>query len=88
MLVNNLCEYFNAHILEARDQPIISLLEAIREYIMDRIQQRKAVIEKCQSPIRPLHIKIVDERVTHSTHWNPIWHSAIGYQVKGPRDHQ
>ncbi|XP_027061053.1 uncharacterized protein [Coffea arabica] len=46
ILVNNLCESFNAHILEARDQPIISMMEAIREYLMERIQKRRAAMEK------------------------------------------
>ncbi|XP_027183722.1 uncharacterized protein LOC113782007 [Coffea eugenioides] len=77
ILVNNLCESFNAHILEFRDHPIISLLETIREYIMDRIQQRKAAMEKCKGPIGPLPTKIVDERVKRSTHWNPIWNAAV-----------
>ncbi|XP_071912318.1 uncharacterized protein [Coffea arabica] len=88
MLVNNLCESFNIHILEARDQPIISLLETIREYIMDRIQQRKAAMEKYKGPIGPLPTEIVDERVKRSTHWNPIWNAAVGYQLKGPKGDQ
>ncbi|XP_071920798.1 uncharacterized protein [Coffea arabica] len=88
MLVNNFCESFNAHILEFRDQPIILLLETIREYIMDRIQQRKVAMEKCKGPIRPLPTKIVDERVKRSTHRNPIWNVVVGYQVKCPKGDQ
>lgn len=37
ILLNNLCECFNAAILEARDKPIVSLLERIRIYLMLRM---------------------------------------------------
>ena len=46
MLVNNICETFNAFILEARDKPIISMLEQIREKLMQRIQQRREAVSK------------------------------------------
>lgn len=37
ILLNNLCECFNAAILEVRDKPIVSLLEIIRIYLMFRM---------------------------------------------------
>ncbi|XP_071932925.1 uncharacterized protein [Coffea arabica] len=54
MIVNNLCESFNAHIKDARDQPIITMLEIIREYLMERIQRRRAAMEKCKGSTGPL----------------------------------
>ncbi|KAL8463285.1 hypothetical protein ACS0TY_034073 [Phlomoides rotata] len=39
MLLNNVCESFNAAILEARDKPIITLLEWIRQWMMTRFQK-------------------------------------------------
>ena len=36
MLLNNICESFNAVIREARDKPIIDCLEWIRRYVMKR----------------------------------------------------
>ncbi|XP_062085949.1 uncharacterized protein LOC133792058 [Humulus lupulus] len=36
MLLNNLCESFNAAILDAREKPIISLLEKIRYWLMNK----------------------------------------------------
>ncbi|XP_039032820.1 uncharacterized protein LOC120168023 [Hibiscus syriacus] len=41
MLLNNLCECFNKLILEARDKPIITLLESIRTMLMQRIAKKK-----------------------------------------------
>ena len=67
MIVNNLCESFNAHIKDVRDQPIITMLEMIREYLMNRIQKRWAVMEKYEGPIGSFIIEIVENRVKHST---------------------
>ncbi|KAI3450238.1 hypothetical protein Pfo_006903 [Paulownia fortunei] len=39
MLLNNVCETFNSNILEAREKPIISMLEWIMEYLMKRMQE-------------------------------------------------
>ncbi|KAL8513083.1 hypothetical protein ACS0TY_019313 [Phlomoides rotata] len=39
MLLNNVCESFNANILDARDKSIITMLEWIREYLMKRLQK-------------------------------------------------
>ncbi|KAL0343001.1 UNVERIFIED_CONTAM: hypothetical protein Sangu_1187500 [Sesamum angustifolium] len=38
ILLNNMCESFNAFILPARDKPIITLLETIRNLLMIRMQ--------------------------------------------------
>ncbi|KAK1591707.1 hypothetical protein Q3G72_012074 [Acer saccharum] len=36
MLCNNMCEAFNKAILQARDKPVITLMEMIRNYLMKR----------------------------------------------------
>jgi hypothetical protein len=36
ILVNNICEYFNSYILNARDKPILTMLEMIRKKLMRR----------------------------------------------------
>lgn len=46
MLLNNCCESFNAKILEAREKPIITMLEWIREYLMTRLQEARDKAEK------------------------------------------
>ncbi|XP_071906016.1 uncharacterized protein [Coffea arabica] len=88
MIVNNLCKSFNAHIKDARDQPIITMLELIREYLMNRIQRRRATMGKYKGSIGPLINEIVETRVKHSSQWMPIWNALHGYQVKGPRGAQ
>ncbi|CAL8990159.1 unnamed protein product [Prunus brigantina] len=41
ILLNNLCECFNSAILEARDKPIITMVEKIRTYLMLRVARQK-----------------------------------------------
>ncbi|XP_070035544.1 uncharacterized protein [Nicotiana tomentosiformis] len=43
-LLNNICEYFNSMIIEARDKPIITLLEKLRYHLMTSIQANR---DKC-----------------------------------------
>ncbi|XP_027124089.2 protein FAR1-RELATED SEQUENCE 6-like [Coffea arabica] len=88
MLVNNLCESFNGHILEARQQPIITMLESIRIFLMERIQRRTTAMEKFELSIGPLIKKIIDDRVIESRQWRTIWNVVDGYQVRGPRGAQ
>ncbi|XP_019246896.1 PREDICTED: uncharacterized protein LOC109226558 isoform X1 [Nicotiana attenuata] len=46
ILLNNMCESFNSMILEARDKPIITLLEKLRYILMARIQANRDKGEK------------------------------------------
>ncbi|KAK4404480.1 hypothetical protein Sango_0816600 [Sesamum angolense] len=41
MLLNNICETFNSCILEAREKPILTMLEWIREFIMTRLSDNR-----------------------------------------------
>ncbi|KAL3529671.1 hypothetical protein ACH5RR_008993 [Cinchona calisaya] len=46
ILLNNLCESFNSVILEAREKPILGMLENIRMYIMERLRTKREWIRK------------------------------------------
>ncbi|GKE04147.1 hypothetical protein Tco_1396165, partial [Tanacetum coccineum] len=46
LLINNICEVFNRQLVDGRDQPIITCLEYIREYLMKRIVVVQKVIAK------------------------------------------
>jgi hypothetical protein len=41
ILLNNSCEVFNKYILDAREMPILSMLEKIRGQLMTRITTRR-----------------------------------------------
>ena len=58
MLINNICEVFNRQLLDARDSPIITALEYVREYLMKRIVIVQKVAAKCEGPLTPAATKI------------------------------
>ncbi|XP_012849887.1 PREDICTED: uncharacterized protein LOC105969659 [Erythranthe guttata] len=53
LLNNNLCESFNSYIKEARELPILTMMEALRRQFMCRIQSKRQWIEKCTTKICP-----------------------------------
>ncbi|KAI9161413.1 hypothetical protein LWI28_017109 [Acer negundo] len=53
MVCNNMCEAFNVAILAARDKPIITMMEMIRNYLMTRLVRKRAELEKWSHQIGP-----------------------------------
>ena len=47
ILLNNLFECFNNHVLEARTKGIVTMNEMIRTKLMIRIQKRRDAMKKC-----------------------------------------
>ncbi|GJW91140.1 hypothetical protein Tco_0168693 [Tanacetum coccineum] len=52
-LLINICEVFNRQLVDGRDQPIITCLEYIIEYLMKRIVVVQKVIAKTVGPLTP-----------------------------------
>ena len=61
LLVNNMCECFNAYILKARDLPIISMLEMIRKKLMKRYQAKRDAIRIMTNRLCPRAVVKLDE---------------------------
>ncbi|XP_062089420.1 uncharacterized protein LOC133795950 [Humulus lupulus] len=61
MLLNNLCESFNAAIIDARDKPIIMLLEKIRFWLMSHFYKKKQAMEKWTQPVGKSILKILEK---------------------------
>lgn len=59
VLLNNMCEVFNRQLVDARDKPIITCLEYIREYLMKRIVNVQKVISRSDGPLTPHASKIL-----------------------------
>ena len=53
MLVNNICENFNKCILDAREKPILGLLEKIRVYLMVKMQYNREKANKWEGKLCP-----------------------------------
>ncbi|XP_071928031.1 uncharacterized protein [Coffea arabica] len=88
MLVNNLSETFNSHILNAREMPVIGMVEWIREFVMERISNRVCWMRKCSGPVGPAIRALIEEREKFSRKWKPISNGKGGYQVRGPKGEQ
>ncbi|KAL5553064.1 hypothetical protein UlMin_040465 [Ulmus minor] len=61
MLCNNYCEGFNSAILEARDKPIITLLEMIRNYLMKRMAKKRVEVDKWHHLVGPKVFKFIEK---------------------------
>ncbi|GKA62155.1 mutator type transposase [Tanacetum coccineum] len=81
LLINNICEVFNRQLLEARDSPIITALEHVREYLMKRIVVVQKIIEKCDGPLTPAVARVFDIIKEASSECIVDWNGADQYQV-------
>jgi hypothetical protein len=63
VLMNNLSESFNATILSARDKPILTLAEWIRNYLMNRIMQSSIKLENWEHRIMPNPLKRLEKEI-------------------------
>ncbi|XP_052477826.1 uncharacterized protein LOC128033774 [Gossypium raimondii] len=75
LLLNNNNECFNKIILEARDKPILTMLEIIRRKIMTRLVSMREAAEKYPGPLCPRIQKKLFEIVSQS---NNIWPTYAG----------
>jgi hypothetical protein len=63
VLMNNLSESFNATILVARDKPILTLCEWIRNYLMNRMATCAHKLENWQHKIMPMPMRRLEKEV-------------------------
>ncbi|KAL4566631.1 hypothetical protein LXL04_030751 [Taraxacum kok-saghyz] len=83
-LLNNLCEVFNAKIEDARDQPIITCLEYIREYLMKRLCVVQAAINKCEILLTPTATQLFEVIKKEAARYVAQYNGAGKYQVGCP----
>ncbi|KAL3498614.1 hypothetical protein ACH5RR_041346 [Cinchona calisaya] len=81
IIVNNIYDSFNSHILEARDSPIISMLETIRKILMNRMEDRSTWMRKCHEPMGPAIRQIIEDTMKISRQWKPLSNGKGGYQI-------
>ncbi|KAL0448493.1 UNVERIFIED_CONTAM: hypothetical protein Slati_1405700 [Sesamum latifolium] len=82
MLLNNVCETFNSCILDAREKPILTMLEWIREYIMRRMQQnRDRSNTKWKHKLCPKIQQILQKQASKVSDCMPIKADDLHYQV-------
>ncbi|CAI9297266.1 unnamed protein product [Lactuca saligna] len=79
---NGICESFNAAIVHARKKPIITMLEEIRRFVMDRMYCKRLKGQKWNLAICPsIRKKIVDKR-KHLRYWYVIPSGVQQFEVR------
>ncbi|KAL0431476.1 UNVERIFIED_CONTAM: hypothetical protein Sradi_0773600 [Sesamum radiatum] len=82
MLLNNVCESFNANILDARDKPILTMLEWVREYLMKRLlENRDKAGRKWKGTLCPKIKKALQKQIDKIGDCIPIKANDRHYQV-------
>lgn len=83
ILLNNLCESFNGTraVLMARQKPILSLLERIRMYILQRFSKQRVAGQKWKGEIGPRIYKILETNKVLSAENIAYWCGESNYQV-------
>ncbi|XP_012851396.1 PREDICTED: uncharacterized protein LOC105971096 [Erythranthe guttata] len=86
ILLNNMCECFNSFILEAREKPIISLLETIRNLLMTRVQSNKEKAAKWEGLLCPKIKKILMKIMEEAGECISMKCDDYHFQIIGPFD--
>ncbi|XP_050876144.1 uncharacterized protein LOC127079818 [Lathyrus oleraceus] len=82
MLMNNVSEAHNNTILVARDKPILTLCEWIRNYIINRISSLRERVDRWKHKIIHIPRLKFDKEVEHVGNLIPNWSGEIIWKVK------
>ncbi|KAG5133949.1 hypothetical protein JHK82_025137 [Glycine max] len=85
MVMNNILEAFNGKILEAREQPIVAMLECIKVYMMTRFAKNKKLGEKQKAKgqkVCPRPMNILDQEVLAYSKWTVVWGGGMKFEVQ------
>ncbi|KAL4294821.1 hypothetical protein AHAS_Ahas18G0266400 [Arachis hypogaea] len=72
-LTNNMCEDFNAKIVNYRCKPILTMCEEIRCYLMRQMVNHKRVLENHSGRLAPVQEKRMEKLLNLSTKWTAEW---------------
>ncbi|KAL3632957.1 hypothetical protein CASFOL_025941 [Castilleja foliolosa] len=86
ILTNNMCESFNSLILPARDKPIITMLEAIRNIMMTRMDTNREHAKKWDTAICPRIKKILDKNGKQAAELIPMRSDDWKFQITGANE--
>lgn len=79
---NNMSEVFNAYILNSKHKPIISMLEDIRERLMDRLHKKRDLIGKKDCLLCPKIKQQLEKAKISARGLSAFWDGAFCYGVR------
>ncbi|XP_071727827.1 uncharacterized protein [Rutidosis leptorrhynchoides] len=83
VLLSNMCEVFNRWLVDARDKPIVTALEYIREYCMKRIVNVIKKKDKWDGPLTIAATKLFQKIKSDANKCSILWGGNQKYQVSG-----
>ncbi|KAK8623432.1 hypothetical protein V6N13_118317 [Hibiscus sabdariffa] len=78
---NNMAEAFNGWILEARCNPIITMLEEIRTMVMNRMNVKRTWAEIWRTNISPKALQKLERNMENSSQYRLVWNGDGGFEV-------
>ncbi|XP_072084358.1 uncharacterized protein [Arachis hypogaea] len=73
-ITNNMCEVWNAKIVEHREKPILTMCEGLWCYIMRKMAMHKKKLEAHVGPLALVQHKKLDQFIKPKSHkWKAIW---------------
>ncbi|XP_072090513.1 uncharacterized protein [Arachis hypogaea] len=73
-ITNNMCEVWNAKIVEYREKPILTMCEELRSYVMRKMVGHKHRISKYKGKLDPVQQLRLDEYIIlESNKWTAEW---------------
>lgn len=85
--MNNISEAFNGRKLEARDKPILTMLEWIRCYWMKRFYEKRTKGVKYKGKILPKPKKRFDAEVISSRNWTATRGGELKFELENNNKH-
>ncbi|XP_074299337.1 uncharacterized protein LOC141630410 [Silene latifolia] len=79
---NNMAETFNSWILEAREKPILTMLEEIRQKVMSKMVDKKVQATRCNGIVSPRVQAIINDHLQATRNWKAIEASENVYEVQ------
>ncbi|KAL3537760.1 hypothetical protein ACH5RR_001126 [Cinchona calisaya] len=81
ILVNSMCESFNATILKARDKPILTMLQNLYLYLMKRLQVNREKMSQIQGSLCPRIVERLEKNNMKKKECIPRLFGGMKYQV-------
>ncbi|KAK4389499.1 hypothetical protein Sango_2286900 [Sesamum angolense] len=82
ILLNNMCESFNATIVEARSRPIVDMLQTIRMMLMKRVYVKRDQIKKHKGKLTTNIQKLIEELKKKSMEYIAHWNGKDQFEVE------
>lgn len=83
IILNNLCECFNSHILEVRIKRIVTMNKMIRTQLMITIQKKKDAMQKCTTMHCLRIFKKLQKFKQLNQFYNTTWSEGDKYKALG-----